>query len=182
MNRGRKSVRHFLWLFTLIAALLFCGKPFNASGGDWEWKNLLPQGNCPLGIWGSSDSNVFTLKRNGNIHHNNSNTRPITSNRTGTWLVRSNGDFGKSPRLSTSMPSFLSAIWGSSGIDVFAVGTQIGPSTRGLIEHYDGSTWKYMNSGTTQRLYGIWGSSGTNVFAVGIWAPSSITTAAPGPP
>ena len=52
-------------------------------------------------------------------------------------------------------------MWGSSGSNVFAVGTG------GTILHYDGSSWSAMSSGTTRSLYGVWGSSGNDVFAVG---------------
>jgi hypothetical protein len=38
----------------------------------------------------------------------------------------------------------LSAVWGSSATDVFAVGDA------GTIFHYDGSTWSPMASGTSQ--------------------------------
>ena len=55
----------------------------------------------------------------------------------------------------------LTAVWGSSGSDVFAVGDL------GTILHYDGSSWSAMSSGTTNDLWGVWGSSGSNVFAVG---------------
>ena len=55
----------------------------------------------------------------------------------------------------------LSAVWGSSGSDVFAVGGG------GTILHYDGSSWSGMSSGTSNGLAGVWGSSGSDVFAVG---------------
>ena len=55
----------------------------------------------------------------------------------------------------------LHGVWGSSGTNVFAVGTN------GTILHYNGSTWLAMSSGSTDTLRSVWGSSGTNVFAVG---------------
>jgi len=55
----------------------------------------------------------------------------------------------------------LNAVWGSSGSDVFAVGTN------GTILHYVGNEWVAMTSGTTQPLYAIWGTSGADIFAVG---------------
>jgi hypothetical protein len=55
-------------------------------------------------------------------------------------------------------------IWGSSGSDVFAVGS----FDRSDIFHYDGSAWSSMNSVPTQySLSGVWGSSGSDVYAVG---------------
>ncbi|MEA3435396.1 MAG: hypothetical protein U9R43_02950 [Thermodesulfobacteriota bacterium] len=56
----------------------------------------------------------------------------------------------------------LKNLWGSSGTDVFAVGSD------GTVLHYDGNNWSSMTSGTTEHLNGVWGSSGTDVFAVGL--------------
>jgi hypothetical protein len=56
----------------------------------------------------------------------------------------------------------LQGVWGSSGSDVFAVGSG------GTILHYDGTGWSAMSSGTNGLLGGVWGSSGSDVFAVGL--------------
>jgi len=54
------------------------------------------------------------------------------------------------------------AVWGSSSSDVFATGY------KGIILHYDGSSWSKMSSAASiDYLYGIWGSSSSDVFAVG---------------
>jgi hypothetical protein len=55
----------------------------------------------------------------------------------------------------------LTAVWGSSPSDIFAVGAD------GMILHYDGQAWSTMTSGTFKHLSGIWGSSPSDVFAVG---------------
>ena len=55
----------------------------------------------------------------------------------------------------------LTAVWGNSATDVFAVGTS------GTILHNDGSGWHTQSSGTSVTLRGVWGTSATNVFAVG---------------
>ncbi|MBM4445349.1 MAG: hypothetical protein FJ020_08640, partial [Chloroflexi bacterium] len=60
---------------------------------------------------------------------------------------------------STTNP--LQGVWGSSGTDVYNVGSA------GTILHYDGANWNWMTSGTTRNLYAIWGSSATNIYAVG---------------
>lgn len=57
---------------------------------------------------------------------------------------------------------WLGGIWGSSGVDVFAVGEA------GAILHYDGHRWESMDSGTLLDLIGIWGSSPIDVYAVGV--------------
>jgi hypothetical protein len=53
------------------------------------------------------------------------------------------------------------AIWGTSATDIFAVGLN------GTIGHYDGVSWKPMQSPTASDLYGIWGTAHNDVFAVG---------------
>jgi len=55
----------------------------------------------------------------------------------------------------------LYGVWGSSGNDVFAVGSV------GKILHYNGSNWSAMDSGVTKSLNDVWGSSSNDVFAVG---------------
>jgi len=55
----------------------------------------------------------------------------------------------------------LKSVWTSSGSDVFAVGYN------GIILHYDGNTWKLMESGTKIWFSSVWGSSATDVFAAG---------------
>jgi hypothetical protein len=57
--------------------------------------------------------------------------------------------------------SKISAVWGSSGSDIFAVGGN------GIILYYDGNSWSAMPSSTTVSLAAVWGSSGMDVFAVG---------------
>jgi len=52
-------------------------------------------------------------------------------------------------------------IWGSSASDVWAV------SEKGVIIHYDGSTWTEQTSGTTQRLITVYGRGPDDVYAVG---------------
>src|SRR3989441_10853505 len=55
----------------------------------------------------------------------------------------------------------VGGIWGSSGTDLFAVGSL------GHIVHFDGTSWNPMPSATTRYLPRVWGSSPLNVFAVG---------------
>ncbi|MBF0508317.1 MAG: hypothetical protein HQK57_05250 [Deltaproteobacteria bacterium] len=57
--------------------------------------------------------------------------------------------------------SSLAGIWGSSGTDIFAVGTS------GTVLHYDGKLWTAMTSNATKTLNAVWGSSNSNVFAGG---------------
>jgi hypothetical protein len=55
----------------------------------------------------------------------------------------------------------LYGVWGSSGSNVFAVGTG------GTILRFDGTSWITMNSGTTTWLADVWGAAANDVYAVG---------------
>jgi hypothetical protein len=68
----------------------------------------------------------------------------------------------------TSDPTaYLYNVWGSSGSDVFAVGTY-STSGDGIISHYNGSTWSTCTiPSICFTPVGVWGSSGSDVFAVG---------------
>ena len=54
----------------------------------------------------------------------------------------------------------LVGIWGSSGSDIFAVGSE------GTMLHFNGNTWAEMESGRTDSIFDVWGSSSTNVYAL----------------
>lgn len=93
-----------------------------------------------LGVWGSSDNDVFAVGGEGTILHYDGNT----------WKVMNSGT-----------TQGLYGVWGSGPNDVFAVGS------KGTILHYNGSNWSTMNSNTDRPLYGVWGFSGSDVFVVG---------------
>ena len=59
--------------------------------------------------------------------------------------------------------SALLAVWGSSGSDVFAAGSNT------TLLHFNGTSWSVVFSGGTPPidLTGIWGTSGSDVFLVG---------------
>jgi hypothetical protein len=58
-------------------------------------------------------------------------------------------------------PNGLTAVWGSSSTDVWAVGRQ------GTIVHWNGDSWSLFSSGTTAALDAVWGSAANDVWAVG---------------
>lgn len=55
----------------------------------------------------------------------------------------------------------LSALWGTSSGEFFAVGK------RGSIIHYDGSKWSLLDPNNTKDLNAVWGTSSQDVYAVG---------------
>ncbi len=72
----------------------------------------------------------------------------------------------------------LNAVWGSSTSDVWAVGSA------GMALHWDGTTWSYVETGTSDSLYAVRGIGSNAVWAVGFggrilfwdgahWAPQA---------
>lgn len=56
----------------------------------------------------------------------------------------------------------LNAVWGSSAVDVFAVGDG------GTIRHFDGTTLSAMTSPTSEALVDVYGNGSKDVYAVGL--------------
>ena len=57
--------------------------------------------------------------------------------------------------------NFRRGVWGSEASDVWAVGDY------GTIQHWDGTAWSCVWSGTTDNLYSVWGTSASDIWAVG---------------
>jgi len=69
---------------------------------------------------------------------------------------------GVTPASSESAPSDLNSVHGSSGSDVYAVGSA------GTVLHYDGTDWNAVSTAITTALCSAaWGSSGSDIFVVG---------------
>ena len=61
----------------------------------------------------------------------------------------------------------MKEIWGSSAMDVFAMGYDPGvPGYGGCIFHYDSSTWSTTKCYLAE-LAAVWGSSASDVYAIG---------------
>ncbi len=136
------------------------------DGSSWSTM-LLYENVTHMGIWGSSENNVYAvgMRKEG--------TRRMTS------ILRYDGnrwywywDGATNCSMSTRNCAYFD-VWGSSENDVFVVGDNWGIGIVGqedllvVIDHYDGNHWSAMAS---DGLYGtmedIWGSSKNDVFAV----------------
>jgi hypothetical protein len=80
-------------------------------------------------------------------------------------------DFSTEPRFDAAPPIPLAAdptlpnffdVWGSSPTDIWAVGSA------GLVMHWDGTSWKEVETPAVGDLLSVSGSSWDNVFAVGL--------------
>ncbi|KPA09660.1 hypothetical protein MHK_010137, partial [Candidatus Magnetomorum sp. HK-1] len=109
------------------------------NGYDWQSMPKVTAYSL-RGVWGSSETDVFSVGDGGTIIHYDGNQ----------WTEMERGNF-----------SSLKGIWGLSGTKVYATGLQ------GTIVSYDGTTWSETESGVAFPLMGIWGASITDIYVVG---------------
>jgi len=115
------------------------------NGSEWS---TLPHGvkQCFFSVWVSS-SDIFIA---GYVSH---------VDKTPGCILHYNDSVLVSDRIFSNVAWFCD-IWGTSSVDIFAVGT------RGIL-HYDGNDWSEMNCGTKVQLNGVWGTA-SDVYAVGV--------------
>jgi photosystem II stability/assembly factor-like uncharacterized protein len=93
-----------------------------------------------LGIWGSSERDIYAVGYDGTIIHFDGSS----------WNIMNSG-----------VRKDLLCIWGNSANNIYAVGVA------GTILNFDGSAWNTMKNDRISNLYSIYGSADNNVFAVG---------------
>jgi len=121
-----------------------------SSTSYWSSAYLTSVSKEPMnGIWGVSDSEVYTVGDNGTILKCSGT---CTSYSSSSWSVMTTP---------SGVTSHLQAIWGSSSSDIFAVGLD------GAILHYNGTSWTKMSVNTSTYFYDVWGSGPNDVWAVG---------------
>ena len=94
-------------------------------------------------VWGVDDQNLFVVGTDGAKYYC----------RLGEW-IRTQNNPGRD----------YAQVWGTKVDDVYAVGV-ISGSGKGIIEHFDGDTWRDEYIAPTP-IYSVWGD-GTIVLAVG---------------
>jgi hypothetical protein len=152
-----------------------------------RWTRMPTPAGLPLyGVWGSSATDVVAVGYGGDIlHYDGSRWTSVREGMDGGdvwWDIwgTPDGEYfavgsgvlhfseGGWSRMKTPEGHFF-GVWGSSGSDVFAVGSG------GVIIHYDGTAWSRMESPPRDGdLIGVWGNSPQDVFAVGDmdgWGP-----------
>ncbi len=132
-----------------------------------------------LGVWGSSETNVFAVGTRGTLlHYDGLQWELLQSGTTqdlhAVWgssaeniyivgkkgtILKGNGDSWSSVESGAS--ENLWGIWGSSEDDIYVTGDH------SIILHWDGIEWTTMSSGSNAWIMNTWGSSATDVFAVG---------------
>jgi len=77
-------------------------------------------------------------------------------------LVPDNGDvYSKNPCPAPRAEAHANALWSAAADDMWAVGD------RGEVDHYDGSSWQLILSGTGSKLRAVFGLNAKDVWAVG---------------
>jgi len=135
-------------------------------------------------IWGTSATNAFAVGADGAVLYFNGtkwvpNFIPDAGRLNGIWgcadyqvfIVGEHGlrlfceDFSIVNAWGGAEAYHLYDVWGTSGMDVYAVGGTIVPQS-GKILYYDGSVWTEL--AVPQTLFGIWGTADKSaIFAVG---------------
>ncbi len=115
------------------------------------------------------DGEKWELRRIFYNHQSSNFIRPIPSvfafNENDIWFgnfTHWNGSDFESIILNINFPSQAKKIWGTSSGDFYIVGNN------GLVAHYDGSSWRRIESGTELGLTDIWGVSEKEIYAIGV--------------
>ncbi len=165
------------------------GTMLHFDGSTWETMDV-PTSDTLQDIWGSSGTDVYAVggpSKTGGvggtgvlIHYDGSRWTAVTEGVYPRFKAIHGIDAGNifiagdestvlnynavDETISELTPvtvEDLRNIWAYSESDVFIAGDY------GVINHYDGTSWSSMSSGTSDDIFGIWGSSPDNVFAVG---------------
>ena len=122
----------------------------NFDGTDWTSEDPEPGKWNYDAVWGVSKDDIFL-----------SANRILIPDLAGIiWQWDGNGWLNTGSPQSGPELSPLRDIWGSSSLDVFAVGV-------GGIFHFDGTDWSEMVDGVNQYFTAVWGFAPNDVFAVG---------------
>jgi hypothetical protein len=153
------------WPFSGPYFLRYDGRQWsgmNSPGVDVEDGSL-------LAMWGSSGNDVFAV---GSFWpYGGYDYRAYVAHYDGaTWSPMEVGS-----RNCGATPSFncyveLTGVWGSSGHDVYAVGSfhiSQDDEDQAVILYYDGHQWSEVLRENRLHLYNVWGSSATDVYATG---------------
>jgi hypothetical protein len=97
-------------------------------------------------VWGSGPLDVFAVGGTGLVYHY-----------TGSWQSVPN------PMASDTGSRWLTAVWGTSATNVYAVGERSSGTVSAM--RYDGISWTAVSIGN--RLRGIWGTGPADIYAVG---------------
>lgn len=137
-----------------VYAVGFGGLVLHYDGTEWSVDTPRPpdcSGTCSHGdVWGSSADDVYVVgsvpARNG-PYYAGSPAGQIWRREAAGWKSVWTGGIVQS----VAGP-YLSAIWGRSASEIYAVGAA------GTIVHFDGQEWRLMESPTGAYLTDLWGS------------------------
>jgi hypothetical protein len=129
---------------------LHLGLVLHYDGHQWTEQFRGSGSGSPSALWGSSPTNVFGVGGETIWHYDGSH-----------WLPVHSGDH-----------AVYRAIWGAS-THLFAVGWLEGLKTEGLVDHYDGATWRPPEVAINAwgDIYDVSGTSPNDVFIVGSQIP-----------
>lgn len=142
-------------IFSPLKPLSLIRDAEGVSTNQWEVQSPEMNANWLNDIWADSDHNVFVVGYGMNgatIGHYDGQT----------WRTMES-------YIMAEPAGELTAIWGSSANNIFAVGgTIVQNYGRTMILHYNGAAWSIMNADFPGCLFDVWGSGANDVFAAGL--------------
>ena len=163
-----------------VEIVTYGGRVHRWDGSVWTHTGTSP-GTRLMGLWTADASQAFAVGDSGTILHRQGTAwrlatqgppaslldvwafpggEAVAVGASGVTLRYEDGSWTQSPRFDGR--DFLSAVWGATPDDVWAVGND-------AIVHFDGSAWTKVFSPQV-HLVGVWGSGPSDVYAVGIGA------------
>jgi hypothetical protein len=157
MKQERKSASHALWLFTLISILSLSGKPYNANGEEWMFKNILSQENNLSPYRDSSRNDILTLE------NSSAGIQDLFFNKLFLPLLVKNHKPGNNLLMRCEQGLFHSANGGDhwkqiSTISGYLITNDLGNPGQVLWARPDG-LWKSQDQGESWKFVGTFGAA-----------------------
>lgn len=172
LNAVRAFSRSDVW------AVGDAGTVLHFDGSTWSAVDV-PAAVQVNAVWGTGPTNLFAVGDLGTaLHFDGDSWRLVPTRATGSlegvggadgdvWIAGDSYigrfDGAQFTATETGLPrSVYTAVWASAANDVF-VTTELG-----FVGHFDGTTWRMLDTGVVTDLASVWGTSPSDVFAVGI--------------
>ncbi len=162
------------------------GNVYRYGGSSWALQGTVPGGALLLSVWGSASDSIFAVGSGKIFRYVGAtwDSIPIASLGigaptfyrvwgisstdffvvgTGGTILRCNGRAASCAAMASGTTAALYGVWGSSGDDVYAVGSTLGGV--GTILRFNGAVWSPQVSTTTQPVYSVWGTNAGTVWA-----------------
>lgn len=135
----------------MIDATSICPFPNLVNGKDpqWYWANPLPQGGDFVKAWGTSENNLYIVESNNGCNN----------------VLHWDGVILTETVIESCL--VINSIWGTTSSDIYIVGYSGYNPPIGYVQHYDGTSWEFIDTGISAGYTGVWGSSSDDIYICG---------------